>query len=80
MGNLGHLPWPLWELYGFYLYGPAALEGTPSACLGLQPSEASDGESLTHDHYFICYHHYHYYQYMSWGHSWVQSLCVMRQA
>jgi hypothetical protein len=46
MGNLGHLPWPLWETYGFHLDGLAALEGTCMATFSV-PSEVSDGETST---------------------------------
>ena len=58
MGNLGHLPWPLRETYGFHLDDLAALEGTCmhgdlQPALGCRPSEASDGESSTHLFFFL---------------------------
>ena len=52
MGNLGHLPWPLWETYGFHVDGLAALEGTCMATFSV-PSEVSDGETSTHLFFFL---------------------------
>ena len=52
MGNLGHLPWPLRETYGFHVDGLAALEGTCMATFSV-PSEVSDGETSTHLFFFL---------------------------
>ena len=43
MGNLGHLPWPLWETYGFHLDGLAALEGTCMATFSVPWAAAQRG-------------------------------------
>ena len=43
MGNLGHLPWPLRETYGFHLVGLAALEGTCMATFSVPWAAAQRG-------------------------------------
>ena len=40
MGNLGHLPWPLWETYGFHLDVLAALEGLCMAIFSVPWADA----------------------------------------